>query len=74
MNDQRDKGLYGKFRVSRVDGRDRPGGDREDAGYFVLDYVHDPYARAALEAYADACEEEYPFLARDIRGLLGGSA
>lgn len=48
------KRLYPKFRVERVDGKDVRGGDREDARYFVLDYVHDHHARRALFAYADS--------------------
>lgn len=44
-------GLYGKFHVERVDGKDRPGGPKEGAKYFVLDYVNDPVARIALRAY-----------------------
>jgi hypothetical protein len=60
-------GLYGKFRVARVDGRDQPGGDKADARYFVLDYVNDENARAALMLYADLCEDELPALAADLR-------
>lgn len=60
------QGAYRKFEVSRVDGRDGPGGDREGAEYFVLDLSFDPFAPAALAAYADACSSEYPALARDL--------
>lgn len=60
-------GLYKKFNVSRVDGRDAPGGDREGAEYFTLDLTHDAFARHALMAYADACEQELPVLAAEIR-------
>lgn len=59
--------LRTKFHVERLDGRDQPGGDKADARYFVLDYVHDPYARTALAAYADACEADLPGLAADLR-------
>lgn len=62
--------LHSKFHVQRVDGRDRPGGDKADAAYFVLDYAHDPYARPALAAYADACESDLPGLAADLRARL----
>lgn len=62
--------IYGKFRVARVDGRDQPGGDKADARYFVLDYANDPHAAAALAAYADACEQDQPGLAADLRNLL----
>lgn len=59
--------VYHKFHVARVDGRDQPGGDREDARYFVLDYRHDPFARLAVLAYADACAATHPELATDLR-------
>lgn len=38
--------------------------------YFVLDLNHDKFSKAALTAYADACEQEYPLLAKDIRAML----
>lgn len=60
-------GLYQKFSVKRIDGRDAPGGDREGAEYFTLDLTHDPFAKIALMAYADACENELPLLADAIR-------
>ena len=63
-------GLHAKFHVSRIDGRDRPGGDKADARYFVLDYVHDEFARAALALYADLCEAQLPALAADLRADL----
>lgn len=66
-------GLYGKFRVSRVDGRDAPGGDRADAYYFVLDRTYDPYALPALEAYAGACYDELPELSEDLKRIIGTS-
>lgn len=46
-------GLYGKFTVERNDGKDRPGGPKDGARYFVLDYVNDPVARVALRAYVN---------------------
>ncbi len=58
------KGLTG---VSNVQ---FPGGDRVDSKYFVLDYVHDPYAIPALEAYAQACYEDFPNLSAEIRALV----
>lgn len=60
-------GYFQKFYVSRVDGRDQPGGDRENAQYFTLDLIHDPLALPALEAYCKACEESHPALAKDLR-------
>jgi len=61
------RGLYQKFNVARKDGRDAPGGDREGAEYFTLDLTHDPFAKVALRAYADACQDVLPELAADIR-------
>lgn len=62
------KGLYGKYTVLRNDGRDKPGGDRADADYFVLDLTHDKYAIAALSAYIDALRADgaYPELVDDL--------
>ena len=65
-------GYYEKFEVRRKDGRDAPGGDRAGAEYFTLDLTHDPFARPALQAYADAAAEELPDLVADLRarGLI----
>lgn len=71
MNDQT-KGIYRKFNVSRVDGRDQPGGDKHGAEYFVLDMTHDPHARAALLAYAVSCRGDYPALSRDLLAKCDG--
>ena len=59
-------GLYIKFNVSRKDGRDAPGGDREGAEYFTLDLTHDRYAGQALRAYVEASRDALPALARDL--------
>ena len=61
-----EQGLFGKFHVSRLDGRDAPGGDRHGARYFVIDLDNDPHATPALRAYAEACEDDYPLLAQDL--------
>ncbi|KRS15669.1 hypothetical protein [Roseovarius indicus] len=66
MPDQ-SRGLYNKFHVERTDGKSAPGEEHDGCEYFVLDITHDKFARAALSAYADACEADYPLLARDIR-------
>ena len=63
---EKEPGLYRKFEVRRVDGRDLAGRDKSNAKYFVLDYVNDPYAKVALEAYATACTHALPELARDL--------
>lgn len=71
-NDDRFRGLgFDKFYVSRVDGRSAPGEKHHGCRHFVVDVDHDPYARAALAAYAAACAAEYPILARDLRRLAG---
>lgn len=56
-------GYYEKFNVSRKDGRDAPGGDREGARYFTLDLTHDQFAGPALRAYVEASRDELPELA-----------
>ncbi len=65
-----EQGLFGKFHVSRVDGRDAPGGDRHGARYLVLDLDHDRHAKEAARAYAEACEVDYPQLAQDLRAQI----
>lgn len=65
------RGIYEKFTVTRTDGQSEPGKKHEGCDYFVLDWTHDPFAIPALRAYADACEAEYPALARDIRSMCG---
>ena len=64
------RGLYGKFKVWRTDGKDSEGEKHDGCDYFVLDLTHDPHARPALLAYADSCEAEYPLLAIDLRAKL----
>lgn len=67
MNEQ-DKiiGLYPKYSIHRVDGSDAPGQRHADCFKFVLDLEHDPFALAAMTAYANACRYTYPQLAREI--------
>ena len=64
------RGLYRKFTAARTDGTSEPGGKHDGCDYFVLDVTHDPHAQAALDAYADSCEDDYPLLAADLRALL----
>ncbi len=66
----KDGPIYGKFLVARSDGRDAPGADKENADYFVLDIVHDKFAREALMFYAFKCVDEFPQLAADIWNKL----
>ena len=67
------QGLFRKFDVRRVDGSDQLGGKHHGCRYYVLDVDHDPYAAAALGAYADACKESHPELARDLREKWGAA-
>jgi len=66
---EKSEGVYRKFTVERTDGGSAPGAKHEGCEYFVLDWAHDPYAVPAALAYADACEREFPNLARDLRSL-----
>ncbi len=63
-------GLYNKFNVTRTDGQSAPGRKHFCCDYFVLDVTHDPHAQAALKAYADSCEADYPLLAKDLRAKV----
>ena len=63
MNDQ-NRGLYQKFIVTRTGDSS---GKHARCEYFVLDLNHDKHAVAALRAYAESCNEEYPQLAADLR-------
>ena len=60
-------GIYRKYKVERADGSGAPGKKHEGCSYYVLDLNHDPYARPAILAYADACEKTHPVLAADLR-------
>jgi len=64
--DKSEIGLFNKFTVTRNDGKDAPGEKHDGCEYFVLDLTHDPFAAAAISAYAHACREKYPALARDL--------
>ena len=64
--DKRNLGIYGKFSVARTDRRDALGEKHYGCEYFVLDLTHDPFAKPAIEAYAEACREEYPVLSKDL--------
>lgn len=68
MGGEQHVGLYQKYkRLERMDGSSDPGQKHETCRYFPLDMTHDPFARPAILAYADACEKTHPVLARDLR-------
>ncbi len=60
------KGLYGKYRIEKVDGSPVDPG----AVYFTLRLDTDKHARAAIRAYVESCREEAPELARDLERVL----
>jgi formylglycine-generating enzyme required for sulfatase activity len=68
--DQSKMGLYGKFHVTRTDGKDAPGERHHGDEYFVLNLTTDTHAIPAIAAYADSCAEEYPILAADLRKII----
>ena len=63
---QKDRGLYGKFKVKRTDGKSDPGEKHENCQYFVIDIDHDEFAAPALLEYARKCQDDYPVLSGDL--------
>lgn len=53
-DDDRDKGLYRKYKIDRTDNQDQPGQRHADCDYFLIDEAHDPFAEAAFAAYGKA--------------------
>jgi len=60
------KGLYGKYRIEKVDGSPVDPG----AVYFTLRLDTDPHARRAIRAYVESCKGEEPKLAEDLERIL----
>ena len=50
--DQKNRGLYGKYLVSRTDKSDFAGKKHDGCEYFVLDLTHDRFAVKAIRVYA----------------------
>lgn len=69
QNHDSKKGLYRKFQVERTDGRSAEGEKHHDCQYYVLDLDHDPFAKFALVAYANACRIQFPQLAEDLNEI-----
>lgn len=61
-----EQGLYRKYEVYRTDGQDAPGCKHHGCDLFILDLTHDPFALKAIQAYADACKDTYPALAKEL--------
>lgn len=64
------RGLYGKFRVERTDGKSEPGQKHYGCDYFVLDLTHDEFALPVLARYAILCAKKYPLLAADLNSKI----
>lgn len=56
--------LGGRFLVERLGDVT---GKHRDCWFFVLDLDHDSHAVAALRAYADSVEPDFPVLAHQLR-------
>lgn len=68
-DDERDAGLYGKYRVERRDGKALKG------GMCIVLELGDPNAHPALRVWADTVEAAgYHQLADDVRALVDGAA
>jgi len=66
-----EKGLHGKYHVSRTDGSSKSGGKHDQCEYFVLDLTHDKHAVRALKGYIGSLrkEQEKPELLEDLERL-----
>ena len=69
---KKNAGVYQKYSIRRLDGKDAPGEKHDNCKLFVLDISHDKYALAALRAYAEACKLDYPALSADLIAILKG--
>jgi hypothetical protein len=67
MSDDHTRGLYHKWRVTRLNDEK---GKHAACDCFVLDLTHDPFAEIALKAYINACRAQYPLLASDLLARL----
>lgn len=67
LPDPHDLGIIPKYTVKK---NHDPEGKHDSCFVFVLDPEHDPFARAALATYAQACNSTYPRLAMDLRAKL----
>lgn len=68
--DQHTIGLYGKFRVTRLDGRGLQGQDRADAEYYVIDLKYAKEAQEAVLAIVEALRDDFPTLAEDLDRVM----
>lgn len=67
----RERGMYPKYQVARVDGSSSPGGKHATCPKFVLDLEHDPHAIPALFSYATSARADgYELLAGELYGMI----
>lgn len=59
--------MFFRFRTLRLPPDSRVDGSGRGFGRVELDPARDRHARAAMEAYADACEADMPWLAEALR-------
>lgn len=72
MADDKEPGLYPKYKVERFDGKSAEGEKHWACEYFVLDATHDPIALIALAHYSyHARLHGYPQLADDLDLMIG---
>lgn len=67
INDDTKRGIYHKYSIRRLKDRQRK---HTNCRYFVLDPKHDAYALPAMIAYANACKDDYPALATELRDWI----
>lgn len=72
VSDDRERGVYSKYYVERVDGTSGVGEKHENCWYWVLDIEHDEFSIHALKAYIDACTEKFPLLAKQLANIVRG--
>jgi hypothetical protein len=67
----RERGLYSKYQVRRVDGSSEPGKKHAKCNYFVLDIDHDPHAAPAIFSYATSARADgYELLAGNLFAMI----
>jgi hypothetical protein len=68
---KKERGLYPKYAIRRLDGSTNKGGKHNQCDYFVLDITHDPHAAPAIFSYARSAEADgYKDLAKDLYGKI----
>jgi hypothetical protein len=63
----KERGLYSKYGIRRLDGSTEPGKKHAKCDFFVLDITHDPHAAPAIFSYArSAGADGYTQLEKDL--------